>query len=224
MESAVRPRNRRRRWWSSAVVLAAVVLFAAAPAAAQDGDRGADPLPEVGTDRISISLSNTSVEPGGQVSFTGSGFINDCGAGQTVTVKLNDIDILGTATARADGSLSGSVTIPPAVQSLGYPRYWLRFLVGTGANACNGADQPIGSLFREFTLTVPAGQDTTTTAAGSSAVIAADVEGATTTTVAGGTSALPNNGFDEWAAMRPVVMLGVVGIGALALQRRLRRA
>ncbi|MFT3855485.1 MAG: hypothetical protein QM733_22560 [Ilumatobacteraceae bacterium] len=192
------------------LLLTIVGALAVANPAAASGNRGNDPLPEVPAGR-SITLTNASVAPGGQVSFTGTGFVNDCATGQTVTVKLNDIDILGTATARDDGTVTGSVTIPSAAASLGYSKYWLRFLVGSGATTCNGGDAPPASLFRTFELTTASSATATTVPA-------------TTTTTATAGGGLPSNGFDVGGAVTPVIVLGAIGVVLLLVQRRMARA
>lgn len=195
------------------LLLTIVGAIALASPAAASGDRGNEPLPEVPNGR-SITLTNASTAAGGQVSFTGTGFVNSCGTGQTVTVKLNDIDILGTATAHDDGTVTGSVTIPSAAASLGYSKYWLRFLVGTGSTTCNGGDAPIASLFRAFELTA--------SGSGASATTTTVRAAGTTTTVAGG--GLPSNGFDVRGAATPVIALAAIGVVLLLVQRRMARA
>ncbi|MGW2282346.1 hypothetical protein [Streptomyces sp. NPDC001770] len=92
--------------------------------------------PEPATPKI--RLGTTKVAAGGTVSFSLSGFVQ----GQDVTVKLDDQAILKqwTAAVKADGTFSGTVTVP-ATAAKG--AHWLRIL----------APEPSTSLKADFTVT-----------------------------------------------------------------------
>ncbi|MFF5897194.1 hypothetical protein ACFY8O_14835 [Streptomyces argenteolus] len=70
-----------------------------------------------------VRLTNSGVTAGGKVTFTLSGFTK----GQSVTVKLDDADIIGQwpSAVKADGTLTATVTVP---QSTSAGSHWLRFL------------------------------------------------------------------------------------------------
>jgi hypothetical protein len=225
MRTESRPAPLRRR--PAVVVLALVaavvaVLASVAPAGAQpNGGGGATPVPDNPNGR-SVTLSPTSVAPGGTVSFTGTGYVNDGGTGQTVTVKLNDVDILGTFEAAASGALSGSVTIPASLEP---GEYWLRFLAGAG----KPNDMPISSVHATFTLTASTGGGGGggdgggggggaaaggSTGGGSTtgATVSATGASGTGTGTSGGT--LPNNGFDRntWMLLGSVLVASGVAV------------
>jgi hypothetical protein len=223
MRTAPRPAPRRRR--PAVVVLALVaavvaVLASVAPAGAQpSGGGGATPVPDNPNGR-SVTLSPTSVAPGGTVSFSGTGYVNDGGTGQTVTVKLNDVDILGTFEADNSGGLSGSVAIPASLEP---GEYWLRFLSGAG----KPNDMPISSIHATFTLTASTGGGGDggsgggggggaaaggSTAGGSTTGATVSATGASGTGTSGGT--LPNNGFDRntWMLLGSVLVAGGVAV------------
>ncbi|MEU6285102.1 hypothetical protein [Streptomyces sp. NPDC047028] len=70
----------------------------------------------------SVTLGTGTVEAGGEVSFTATGFP----AGATLTVKFDDKTLLKQFAIGADGSVSASVTVPAdAAAGTGH---WLRFL------------------------------------------------------------------------------------------------
>ncbi|MFS4107031.1 hypothetical protein ACLU4X_20055, partial [Streptomyces sp. PD-S100-1] len=69
-----------------------------------------------------VSLGARSVAPGGQVSFSVSGFP----AGATLSVKLDDKTLLKQFPLGDDGSVAGSVTIP--AETAPGAGHWLRFL------------------------------------------------------------------------------------------------
>ncbi|WP_328718447.1 hypothetical protein OHT52_02500 [Streptomyces sp. NBC_00247] len=85
-----------------------------------------------------FQLATTKVAAGGTVSFALSGFVQ----GQNITVKLDDQTILKqwTAAVKADGTFSGTVTVPA---STGAGAHWLRVL----------APEPSTSLKADFTVT-----------------------------------------------------------------------
>ncbi|MGW0191466.1 hypothetical protein ACWDV7_37920 [Streptomyces sp. NPDC003362] len=80
--------------------------------------------------------AGSSVAAGGRVSFRVTGFP----AGRQLTVKLDDSKIIGQWTVGADGSCSGSVTVPADTPK---GAHWLRFL----------APNPPTSLKAGFTVT-----------------------------------------------------------------------
>ncbi|MGW1469239.1 hypothetical protein ACWCPT_33435 [Streptomyces sp. NPDC002308] len=69
-----------------------------------------------------VSLGSTSAKPGGEVSFTATGFPAD----SKVSVKLDDATLLSQFTSGSDGSVSGTVTIP--ADTTPGTGHWLRFL------------------------------------------------------------------------------------------------
>ncbi|MFF7365718.1 hypothetical protein [Streptomyces sp. NPDC008125] len=69
-----------------------------------------------------VTLGSTSVQPGGEVSFTATGFPAD----SKVSVKLDDTALLAQFTSGSDGSVSGTVTIPAGTAP--GTAHWLRFL------------------------------------------------------------------------------------------------
>ncbi|MEU6158994.1 hypothetical protein [Streptomyces sp. NPDC047130] len=80
--------------------------------------------------------AGSSVRAGGKVSFRVTGFP----AGERLTVKLDDSEIIGQWTIGSDGSFSGSVTVPSGTTK---GAHWLRFL----------APNPSTSLRADFTVT-----------------------------------------------------------------------
>ncbi|MEU9517223.1 hypothetical protein [Streptomyces sp. NPDC048224] len=86
--------------------------------------------------------SGTEVAAGGKVSFTLSGFVK----GQGITVKLDDDEILARwpDAVKADGTFSGTVTVPASVPA---GKHWLRVL----------APAPATSLKADITVTSPTG-------------------------------------------------------------------
>ena len=94
-----------------------------------------------------------SVAAGGSLSFTGTGFTKDDGTGgQIVVIKLDDSKVLGEFPAAADGTLSGSVTVPAGTSA---GAHWLRFLAGSGGLGGQGGtgEPPARSLTADFTVT-----------------------------------------------------------------------
>ncbi|MFE6186740.1 hypothetical protein ACFQ6U_20165 [Streptomyces sp. NPDC056465] len=75
------------------------------------------------TDGPAVRLKTSTVTAGGKVTFTLTGFTK----GQSVTVKLDDTDIIGQwpSAVKADGSLTATVTVP---RSASAGAHWLRFL------------------------------------------------------------------------------------------------
>lgn len=153
-----------------ALLLAGLGLVSAPSANAAEcegpatGKRGKVPLCDLNPgDARKFTLTTAKVKPGGKLKFTASGFVRDEGGGQTLTFKLNDIDIIGSGVeADADGNASGSITVPDIEvfkkyqREYGSERWWVRVLVGSGRS--DGApDLPAASIHDEFRLTTPLG-------------------------------------------------------------------
>lgn len=99
-----------------------------------------------------VSIASTSVAPGGPIAFTGTGFVRADGAGgQIVTIKLDDVTILGTFPADATGAVSGTVAAPADPGE-----HWLRFLAGSGGSTGGPAQPPPRSLVADFSVLAPA--------------------------------------------------------------------
>ncbi|MDQ0792604.1 hypothetical protein [Streptomyces sp. B1I3] len=104
-----------------------------------------------GTGAASATITaGSQVAAGGRVSFRVTGFP----AGQQLTVKLDDSKIIGQWPGiGADGSFSGSVTVPADATA---GAHWLRFL----------APNPSTSLRADFTVTTGAAADAGATTGG----------------------------------------------------------
>ncbi|MEU9093856.1 hypothetical protein [Streptomyces sp. NPDC048428] len=89
------------------------------------------------TAQPTVRLSGSEATAGGKVSFTLSGFVK----GQSVTVKLDDSEIIGQwpGSVSAAGTFSGTVTLPKSTPS---GAHWLRFL----------APNPSTSLRADFSV------------------------------------------------------------------------
>ncbi|NHC45389.1 hypothetical protein [Motilibacter aurantiacus] len=111
------------------------------------------------------TLSGSSVTPGGTISFTGRGFP----AGEQLTIKLDDQDILQQFAISASGDVSGTVTVP-ATTSAG--AHWLRFL----------APNPPTTLTAGFTVVAAAGSTGSASTPGGAAGGAAAAGGTTSAT------------------------------------------
>ncbi|MFC5171421.1 hypothetical protein [Streptomyces mutomycini] len=109
------------------------------------------------------AITASQVQPGGKIPFEVTKFP----AGQTVTIKLDDEEILGQWKADSTGAYKGEVTIPAETPA---GAHWLRFL----------APNPSTTLRVDFTVTVPGA---TATASGTGPATAA-VPRATPDTVA----------------------------------------
>ncbi|WP_327181133.1 hypothetical protein [Streptomyces sp. NBC_01334] len=131
-----------------------------------------------GSSSPSVSLTaGTRVAAGGKVSFRVTGFP----AGQQLTVKLDDAEIIGQwqGGIGSDGAFSGTVTVPSDAPA---GAHWLRFL----------APNPATSLKASFTVTsssasatASAGDDDGTTGASATPVPAASGEPVSATNSAG---------------------------------------
>ncbi|MEU0851412.1 hypothetical protein ABZ387_26105 [Streptomyces flaveolus] len=97
--------------------------------------------------------SGAEVAAGGKVSFTLSGFVK----GQGITVKLDDDEILARwpDAVKADGTFSGTVTVPASVPA---GKHWLRVL----------APAPATSLKADITVTTSTGSGSSGGSAGGS--------------------------------------------------------
>ncbi|MEU4556989.1 hypothetical protein AB0F72_01265 [Actinoplanes sp. NPDC023936] len=174
-----------------------------------------------------VSLAATSVAAGKTLRFSGTGFVNDGGRGQIVTIKLDDVDILRSVTASDSGAISGTVTIPKATTAGN--EHWLRFLAGSGREN----DSPSRSLASGYFAVTAASTGSAATTGGSTAApttAGGTTAGGTTAggTTAGGTTAggtaetLPKTGIDAGPWLAGTVALPVVGIALLLVERRRR--
>lgn len=100
------------------------------------------PSPSEVTDPAVKLAGGSEVPAGGKVSFTLSGFVK----GQGIAVKLDDGEILARwpDAVKADGTFSGTVTVPASVPA---GTHWLRFL----------APAPATSLKADITVTSSTG-------------------------------------------------------------------
>jgi hypothetical protein len=170
------------------------VLLTAAPVTAA-------PRPSV-PKGATVTLAATTVQAGKTIRFTGTGWVNDAGRGQIVTIKLDDVDILKDLTATDAGAISGTVTIPKATKTSG--THWLRFLAGSGREG----DDPNRTLASAlFTVTAAGGTGSTATGGGTGT----------------GTGTLPKTGIDAGPWLAATVLLPVAGIALLVVDRRRRR-
>ena len=143
-----------RRATITALATGAVLLGASAVIAAP-------PRPPDNPEGAAVAAGARSVAAGGSLSFTGTGFTKEDGTGgQIVVIKLDDSKVLGEFPAAADGTLSGSVTVPAGTSA---GAHWLRFLAGSGGLGGQGGtgEPPARSLTADFTVTAapPAGGD-----------------------------------------------------------------
>jgi len=132
--------------------LGALVIVVAGLGAAQPAAQGAPVRPPENPVGAAVSVASTSVAPGGPIAFTGTGFVRAGGAGgQIVTIKLDDVTILGTFPADATGAINGTVTAPAEPGE-----HWLRFLAGSGGSTGGPAQPPPRSLVADFSVLAPA--------------------------------------------------------------------
>lgn len=96
--------------WRSALATAAVVAVVATPLTGVQAAHAQDPYPP---DDSEISLSATTVAPGGQLFFRAEGFEPDQ---EVVAVLLSRARWLGVFYADEHGVVTGSVTIPRRVK------------------------------------------------------------------------------------------------------------
>jgi len=126
------PRAGLRR---SCAITAAVALLSSGTIALAGSASAAEPKPD-NPNGATATITTQTVAPGGTVSFTGTGWTTTASSEHGAViggVKLDDNDQLNTTsiTAKSDGTMSGSVTLPAGVTS---GEHWLRFL--------SGSDQP----------------------------------------------------------------------------------
>ncbi|WP_306205945.1 LPXTG cell wall anchor domain-containing protein [Actinoplanes sp. RD1] len=191
------------RAFAAAAATAALVALTAAPAAA--APRPSNPQ------GAAVTLAASTVAAGTSLRFTGTGWINDGGRGQVVTVKLDDTDILTTVTASDGGAISGAATVPAATTA--GDGHWLRFLAGSGQEN----DTPARSLASsEFTVTAAPGGDSTSAPTP-----------AVTATAGSGTGddleTLPKTGVDSGPWLAGAIGLPLAGFALLLAERRRRR-
>lgn len=181
-----------------------------------------------------VSLSATTVAPGGSVSFTGTGWTTEASVstGAIVgAVKLDDVDQLNSEgfVANAAGQVSGRVTIPSTVAP---GEHWLRFLSGSDQEG-----DPTRSIHAMITVAAaPAPKPSTTAKASSTPKATAGTSNAdgddsddeptsaplaagTTTT---GSTSLPKTGLNATGVLTAAAALGVVALsfGVVARHRR----
>lgn len=158
-----------------------------------------------------FTVTSATVQPGGTITFIGTGFqrTQTDGLGQTLSFKLNDqAQWAATVKAADDGTVSGSLSLadlPAAdVADLGEQAcqtYWVRVLVGSAAA---GDMAPNRSLHASFQLAA-----------------AAPNPGATTTPVAGGQ--LPQTGIEDTPPLVWIGGLAVVAAAAVVAERLIGR-
>ncbi|MEZ3179617.1 hypothetical protein KYY02_13265 [Streptomyces pimonensis] len=121
-------------------VTAAAPAPTPAPTPSQTAQPTPTPSPSAVTEPAVKLTGGREVAAGGKVSFTLSGFVG----GQDVTAKLDDGEILAqwSDAVKADGTFSGTVTVPASVPA---GRHWLRIL----------APSPATSLKADITVTSP---------------------------------------------------------------------
>ncbi|WP_433826572.1 hypothetical protein ACQP2E_31390 [Actinoplanes sp. CA-015351] len=161
-----------------------------------------------------VSLASSTVVAGKTIRFTGTGFVNDSGRGQVVTIKLDDVDILRSVTASDSGAISGTVTVPAATP-VG-KEHWLRFLAGSGQEN----DSPARSLASGyFAVTAASSSTTSSPSPGASASASAS-----STASASTGDTLPKTGIDAVPLLAGTIALPIAGIVLLLIERRRRRA
>lgn len=110
----------------------------------------AEPRPDLPVG-ATVELASTTVAPGGEISFTGTGWTGANGNGAVVgAIKLDDVTALNTepVKATAAGAISGKVTLPADVTA---GAHWVRFLSGA-----DQAGDPTRSIHAKFTVATPA--------------------------------------------------------------------
>lgn len=222
-------------------VLATGAVFALGTVSATTSyavDCSNDPVTAVrGKDRMcdtpngrTFTVSQTKVAPGATIDFTGTGFVRDAGGGQTLNIKLNDIDIVASRLeADASGKISGTITLPgkevfDAYKSqYGAETFWLRVLVGTG-RADGQADTPAASLSDSInveltvdTTTSPSPSASPTATSGSSVNVTTEVTKQGTS--ASSSAELPKTGIEDSVPWLVVVALGGLSLVLLRVSR-----
>lgn len=216
-----------RRFAAVCVLLMASLGLIASPSAYAactgpvDCERGKDPIPDTPNGRTFV-LKTTSAAPGGTIEWTGTGFVRDAGGGQTLTFKLNDVDIIGSGVeADAEGNASGSVTLPDAAvfkkyqSDFGSEIWWVRVLVGSGRSD-GEPDLPAASIHAKFELT---GLDSNATTPSSSTSPTTSTTPSSTTPSSG---TLPKTGIEDHGVLL-ASGLAAAALLALVVERRFRR-
>lgn len=129
-------------------------------------DRGKIPVCDTPNGRT-FMLTASKAAPGTKIGFTGTGFVRDQGGGQTLTFKLNDIDLIGSpVVANDDGTVTGSIRLPGVKvfksyqRKYGSERWWVRVLVGVG-RPDGEPDMPAATIHDGFKVSgLPSGQAT----------------------------------------------------------------
>lgn len=225
---------------ATAVLLSAGPALALAPAAqsaapgscASDpvtAQRGAEPLCDTPNGRT-FALDVAEASPGSTVDFHGTGFVRDAGGGQTLTLKLNDIDIIGSRIeAAADGTVDAQVTLPSQevfdayAEQYGTKRWWVRVLVGSG-RADGADDAPSASLSSEFTLPADATPGGGTEDGAEDDAAADETAGGAGTTGPGSpTGKLPEAGLGDHPGLVAGIGLAALALAVIGLERRFRR-
>ena len=184
--------------------------------------RGKDRLCDTPNGRT-FTVSQTKVAPGATIEFTGTGFVRDAGGGQTLNIKLNDIDIVASRLeADASGNISGTITLPgkevfEAYKSqYGAETFWLRVLVGSG-RADGQADTPAASLSDSVNVELTVAASASPSPSASPSTTASGSVNVTTEVTKQNTSGtnsaeLPKTGIED-----SVPWLVVIALGALSL-------
>ncbi len=191
--------------------------------------RGAEPLCDTPNGRTFTLLVNEAA-PGDEIKFSGSGFVRTAGGGQTLSLKLNDVDVIGARIeADADGNVSGSVTLPDIEtfrnyqEQYGAKRWWVRVLVGSG-RADGQDDAPAASLSDEFTLTVDlASDDDADDTTDDTTDDTSDETGTGTSPKTTSTATLPKTGVEDHPVLLAAGLLALLAFGAIGMDRRMRR-
>ncbi len=173
------------------------------------------------------------VKPGGTVQFNASGFVRDAGGGQTLTFKLNDIDIIGSQEADASGNASGTIKLPAAKvfkkyeTEYGSYKWWVRVLVGSG-RPDGATDLPAASYHDGFKLVadldaIPAPSPSSSPTTASTTPAATGTTSGTSGTTPAASGTLPNTGIEDHGVLLVTTGLALAALLALVIDRRLRR-
>ena len=204
------------------IALAGTLLVGGTVAAASGGSSSAvaaeclAPRPDSASG-ATFTITSGTVQPGGAITFTGTGFqrTQTDNLGQTLSFKLNDqSQWVETVKADDSGNVSGSLSLadlPAAdVADMGEQAcgtYWVRVLVGSGAA---GDMAPSRTLHATFVL--------------ASSPAETPAPGASATPIAGSSGGqLPQTGIED---MPPLVWMGglaLVAVAAIAAERVVSR-
>ena len=115
------------------ISVSATLVFAASLAVGVGAGEAIPPGGPGGTNKAAtVTLSVTSVKQGGRIKVSGKKFPKS----KTVTIKLDDQDILTTFRSTSSGTFSGWVTVPKKVKA---GKHWFRFLAPSPATSVKGA-------------------------------------------------------------------------------------